>query len=79
MTNTEPHVVVAFVGERRYRGDYVEIDTVLMGEYATAAAANRERDRRNALARDCDREYFISLSKAEYAAALQGEYLPLGC
>ena len=64
MTNNKPHVVIALVGERIERDDYIEVGTILMGEYPTESEADKERDRRNALNDDCE---FITMSVAEYA------------
>lgn len=70
MTKDKPHVVVALVGERVERDDYIEVGTILMGEYPTEEDADRERARRNALVREDHPSHrgrqYITMSVAEY-------------
>ena len=72
MPANKPHVLIALVGERVEHDEYIEVGTILMGEYPTEAQADKERDRRNALAHQDHpshrgREY-ITMTTVEYAS-----------
>ena len=67
----QPHVVLALVGERVENGEYINVGTIVMAEYASQADADTECHRRNALVKRGHRGHrgreYITMSAAEYA------------